>query len=149
MSRNLSKPDIETQVEFIFIDAINLWRNKLGELAKKEKISRLERRIIVWIARMPGMRQSELAEVMDVEPQSLTRCLEGMEEKGWILKTDNDTDKRAKSLNFTVDGEKIMDSVMQMSDEIRPIILQNLSLEEKHFLVKILNEIKNNLKTIG
>ena len=98
---------------------------------------------------MPGMRQSELAEVMDVEPQSLTRCLEGMEEKGWILKTDNDTDKRAKSLNFTVDGEKIMDSVMQMSDEIRPIILQNLSLEEKHFLVKILNEIKNNLKTIG
>ena len=149
MSRNLSKPDIETQVEFIFIDAINLWRNKLGELAKKEKISRLERRIIVWIARMPGMRQSELAEVMDVEPQSLTRCLEGMEEKGWILKTDNVTDKRAKSLNFTVDGEKIMDSVMQMSDEIRPIILQNLSLEEKHFLVKILNEIKNNLKAIG
>jgi MarR family transcriptional regulator for hemolysin len=149
MSRNLTKPDIETQIEFIFIDAINLWRNKLGDLAKKEKISSLERRVIVWIARAPGMRQSELAELMDVEPQSLTRCLEGMEEKGWILKTDNATDKRAKSLNFTAEGEKIMDSVMQISDDIRPVILHDLSLEEKHFLVKILKAIKVNLKAIG
>ncbi len=66
-------------LEFYFIDTINLWRNKLDELAKEYDLSRLERRILVYIGRNPGIRQADLALIMDVEPQSLTRSLENME----------------------------------------------------------------------
>ena len=72
---------IDAMLEFYLIDTINLWRNKLDELGKEYDLSRLERRILVYIGRNPGIRQADLALIMDVEPQSLTRSLENMEQK--------------------------------------------------------------------
>jgi MarR family transcriptional regulator for hemolysin len=45
-TENLS---IDAILEFYFIDTINLWRNKLDELGKEYDLSRLERRILVYI----------------------------------------------------------------------------------------------------
>jgi MarR family transcriptional regulator for hemolysin len=148
MSNDLSNPNIETKIEFSFIDIINLWRNKLGNLAKHHKMSRLERRIVVFIGRYPSLRQSDLATYMDVEPQSLTRALDAMEKKGWIVKTDNLKDKRAKCINFTAEGKTKLEAAVKIGDEIRERILKNVSLEEKQFLDKILTSIQENLKGI-
>lgn len=145
---NLENLDIETQIEFLCIDAINLWRNKLGNLAKEYNLSRLERRIILFIGRHPSIRQAELAEIMDVEPQSLTRVLESIEKKLWLTKNDDVNDKRAKCLNLTEEGRKKLEDVLKMSEKIRPKILENVSQEEKDSLVKALTKMKENLKSL-
>ncbi len=143
---NLENPDLETQIEFLCIDTINLWRNKLGNHAKDYGLGRLERRIIIFIGRNPNIRQAELAQIMDLEPQSLTRALEIMKKKGWLIKQEDLTDKRAKCLKLTVDGNKKLQDALKISEKIRPKILQELSLEEKQDLAKSLAQIKKNLK---
>jgi len=143
---HLENPDIETQVEFLCMDTLNLWRNKLGDLAKEFKLSRLERRIIVFIGRHPSISQADLALIMDVEPQSLTRALEAMEQKHWLFKSEDAKDKRAKCLNLTEEGQKKLTDALQISERIRPKILKNISLEDKNTFVKILSVVKENLK---
>ncbi|MES2615765.1 MAG: MarR family transcriptional regulator [Bdellovibrionota bacterium] len=145
---NVEHPDIDLQVEFLCIDTSNLWRNRLGNIAKDYNLSRLELRIIVFIGRYPSIRQADLASIMEVEPQSLTRALESMEKKQWIFKGNDEKDKRAKCLNLTPDGQKKLQENLAMSEKIRPKILQNISLEEKNNMVKILSSIKENLKEI-
>ena len=145
---NLGNPDLETQIEFLCIDTLNLWRNKLGILAKEYVLSRLERRIILLIGRHPSIRQADLASIMDVEPQSLTRALESMEKKLWIFKGDDVKDKRAKCLTLTEEGQKKLGDVLKISENIRPKILKNISPEEKNNFLKILTSIHENLKEI-
>ncbi|KAB8033212.1 MarR family winged helix-turn-helix transcriptional regulator [Fluviispira multicolorata] len=144
-SENLST---EAFLEFYFIDTINLWRNKLGELAKDFELSRLERRILVYIGRYPGIRQADLAFVMDVEPQSLTRSLENMENKKWLDKHDDCNDKRAKSLQLTFLGEKKLGDALLVSEQIRPKVLKDVSEQEKTILAKVLKTIRKNLEGI-
>lgn len=145
---NLENPDLDTQIEFLCIDTLNLWRNKLGNFAKNYDLSRMERRIIMFIGRYPGIRQTELATMMDVEPQSLTRVLENMEQKNWIIKQDDSNDKRAKSLILADEGRTKLKDVLLISGEIRPQILKNLPLEDKTTLFRIMSRIKENIKEL-
>lgn len=144
----IKNDDIEIQLEFLCIETVNLWRNKLGILAKEYNLSRLERRIIVFIGRYPSIRQAELATIMDVEPQSLTRALDAMEVKKWITKQDDAKDKRAKSLNLTEEGLKKLADAKKISESIRPRILKGLSSEDKENFARILTSMKENLKEI-
>ena len=145
---NLENPDVDTQIEFLCIDSVNLWRNKLGNLAKEYSLTRLERRILVFIGRHSSIRQADIANLMDLEPQSLTRVLESMEKKNWLIKQDDLKDKRAKSLSLTELGHNKLQHALEISETIRPKILKDISQEEKLILVKILNSMKENLKTI-
>jgi MarR family transcriptional regulator for hemolysin len=145
---NLENPDIDMLIEFLCIDTVNMWRNKLGNLAKDFGLSRLERRIILFIGRHPSIRQAELAERMDVEPQSLTRSLEAMEQKGWIHKGEDLKDKRAKSLNLTDVGQKKLADTLAISEKIRPTILHGISEEDRINLSKMLSIMKENLKKV-
>ncbi len=148
--QKISSENISTEafLEFYFIDTINLWRNKLGEIAKDYELSRLERRILVYIGRYPGIRQADLAFVMDVEPQSLTRSLENMENKKWLDKHDDNLDKRAKSLKLTYLGEKKLNDALQVSEIIRPKVLKDITEQEKALLANVLKTIRKNLEGI-
>ena len=139
---------IDAMLEFYFIDTINLWRNKLDELGKEYDLSRLERRILVYIGRNPGIRQADLALIMDVEPQSLTRSLENMEQKKWLQKQDDNKDKRAKSLHLTEMGESKLEDAFKISERIRPKVLKDLPENDKILLTKVLKQLRKNLEII-
>ena len=137
---------LDAMVEFYFIDTINLWRNKLDELGKEYDLTRLERRILVYIGRNPGIRQADLALIMDVEPQSLTRSLENMEQKKWLQKQDDNKDKRAKSIHLTEIGDSKLKDAFKISERIRPNVLKDISENEKTVLTKILKQLRKNLE---
>ena len=139
---------IDVILEFYFIDTINLWRNKLDDLAKEYELSRLERRILVYIGRNPGIRQADLALIMDVEPQSLTRSLENMEQKKWLQKQDDNKDKRAKSLHLTEQGESKLQDAFKISERIRPKVLKDIAEDEKMLLTRVLKQLRKNLENM-
>ncbi|WGL60201.1 MarR family transcriptional regulator [Pigmentibacter sp. JX0631] len=139
---------IDVILEFYFIDTINLWRNKLDDLAKEYELSRLERRILVYIGRNPGIRQADLALIMDVEPQSLTRSLENMEQKKWLQKQDDNKDKRAKCLHLTEQGESKLLDAFKISERIRPKVLKDIADDEKMLLTRVLKQLRKNLESM-
>lgn len=138
----------ETLFEYNFIDTVNLWRNKIRVLAKEHDLGRLERRLLVYIGRNPGIRQADLAFIMDVEPQSLTRSLDKMEQKKWIKKQEDDKDKRAKSLHLTTLGEKKLDDAIKINEKIRPKALKDIPENEIQLLNKVMKDIRKNLEKI-
>ncbi len=138
--------NIDAILEFYFIDTTTLWRNKLDEMAKEFDLSRLERRILAYIGRNPGIRQADLALIMDVEPQSLTRSLENMDQKKWLQKQDDNKDKRAKCLHLTELGNSKLTDAFKISEHIRPKVLNGISEENKVLLTQVLKQLRKNLE---
>ena len=64
------------------------------------------------MARYPeGLRQGDLAELMNVSPPSMTRLVEIMTEAGWIVRDRDPSDQRALLLVLTPVGQKTLDTL--------------------------------------
>jgi DNA-binding MarR family transcriptional regulator len=88
------------------------------------------------LARFPdGIRQGDLAELMNVSAPSMTRLVEIMSEAGWIERRRDPADQRCLVLALSPVGVKTLDtlrdeSATQLSEE-----LADLTAEERGALV--------------
>ena len=51
-----------------------------------------------------GINQAGLAELLELEPISLARCLDRMEQAGWVERRADPADRRARLLYMTDEG---------------------------------------------
>ena len=81
----------------------------LGELARLVRahadrqaarygITRAQWAVLAKIERFEGMKQSELAEQMEMQPITLTRLIDRLCDNGWIERRGDETDRRVNRL---------------------------------------------------
>ena len=58
-------------------------------------VTRAQWRALAWLARQPGLRQVELADHLDVEPITLCRIVDRLEEAGLVERRRDPEDRRA------------------------------------------------------
>jgi DNA-binding MarR family transcriptional regulator len=91
-----------------------------------------------------GLNQNELAFLTLRNKSSLTRLLSKMEAKKIIIREQSSSDKRIKRVFIT---EKGKETFLRSSPVIKKIINkieQNISVEEKQEMIKILKKIQSN-----
>lgn len=59
-----------------------------------------------------GLRPSEIAEALVVDPASTTYLLKQVEERGWVRRIDDLSDRRAYTVELTVEGRAKADEVI-------------------------------------
>ena len=69
--------------------------------ARQFGISRAQWAVLLRIDRTEGLKQSELAEMLDLQPISLTRLLDRLAENGLIERRADPNDRRANRLYLT------------------------------------------------
>ena len=84
------------------------------------------------LARYPeGLRQGDLAELMNVSPPSMTRLVEIMTEAGWIVRDRDPSDQRALLLVLTPVGQKTLDTLRSESASVLSAELADLTDAER------------------
>jgi DNA-binding MarR family transcriptional regulator len=84
------------------------------------------------VARHPeGLRQGDLAELMNVSPPSMTRLVEIMTEVGWIERGRDPEDHRALLLVLTPVGRKTLDTLRSESASVLSSDLADLTEDER------------------
>jgi DNA-binding MarR family transcriptional regulator len=84
------------------------------------------------VARYPeGLRQGDLAELMNVSPPSMTRLVEIMCEAGWVTRDRDPQDHRALLLVLTPVGQKTLDTLRSESASVLSDDLADLSASER------------------
>ena len=84
------------------------------------------------VARYPeGLRQGDLAELMNVSPPSMTRLVEIMTEAGWIVRDRDPSDQRALLLVLTPVGQKTFDTLRIESASVLSADLADLTDAER------------------
>ena len=91
------------------------------------------------------MNQARLAELLELEPISLARCLDRMEQAGWIERRPDPTDRRARLLYMTEKAKPVFERILEVAYEVRQEALAGLAPSERDQLLDLLQRVRANL----
>jgi len=86
-------------------------RKAFDRLAVGLGVTRAQWKVLFKLTRTPGLRQVELADMLDLEPITLCRIVDRLEEAGLVERTRDPEDRRAWRLNVTERAQPLIEKL--------------------------------------
>lgn len=103
---------------------------------------------ILNVCAYPGVTQEELSRKIFVHKSNVARQLSLLEEKGFIRRTTDPSDKRNLLVYPTEKAYAVLDKIKQVNEEWNSLVLSNLTEEEKAAVEKYSAIIADTAKKI-
>jgi MarR family transcriptional regulator for hemolysin len=104
--------------------------------------------VLARVERQEGLKQSELAESLDLQPITLTRLIDRLCEHGLIERRADPHDRRAKRLFLTPAARPLLDRLWTMGSDLLAEVLAGIDEAELATMVGHLSTVRDNLRTI-
>jgi MarR family transcriptional regulator for hemolysin len=95
-----------------------------------------------------GIRQIELADALDVEPITLCRMIDRLEEAGLVERRRDESDRRAWRLHLTTEAAPVIAKLEKMGIGFNADILTGISEADRRAAQRVLARIRENLDQI-
>src|SRR2546423_12434949 len=102
--------------EFAFVlnDVARLLRTYADQRARRLGITRAQWAVMARLEHAEGLKQSELADILDLQPITLTRLVDRLCANGMIERRADPNDRRAKRLHLTPLARPLMDRLAEL-----------------------------------
>ncbi|MGD0332350.1 MAG: MarR family transcriptional regulator [Xanthobacteraceae bacterium] len=143
-------PPLSLNREFAFIlnDVARLLRTYADHRAAQFGITRAQWVVLVRVQRSEGLNQSELAELLDLQPITLTRLLDKLCDSGLIERRPDPADRRAKRLFLTAAARPLLERLAVLGEETMANTLAGVEPEGVEQMVSKLAIVKDNLRRL-
>ena len=122
----------------------------MGQTAEKVGhlfgITRAQWAVLAKIERSEGMKQSELAELMEMQPITLTRLIDKLCDNGWIERRNDENDRRVNRLYLKKAARPLLGKLAGLRSELTATALEGISPADAHRLLTQLESIKENVR---
>jgi DNA-binding MarR family transcriptional regulator len=81
-------------------------------------VTRAQWKVLFRLERQPGLRQIELADMLDIEPITLSRIVDRLEEAGLVERVADPADRRAWRLHVTAKAQPLIEKLRGVADEM-------------------------------
>jgi len=139
------REDLSRNFGFLLNDVSRLMRNAYDRRVRGLGLTRAQWWVLTQLFRNPGVNQSALAEILEVEKPTLGRLLDRLEAKGWVRREHDEHDRRAWRVHLTEAVEPAMREMRKIAAELRRDALAGLSATKREAFVDSLIAIKSNL----
>lgn len=130
---------------FLFFDIGRLLRRNMSRRAQHLGLTQEQLRALFVLARTQGTTQVALAEQLDIQPITLARILDRLQESRLIERRACPTDRRAFEIYLTPAANPLLDELSALGIQTREEALAGLSAEDIHQLMELLQTVKYNL----
>ena len=127
-------------------DVARMLRTFADQKARQFGISRAQWIVLMRLDRSEGLKQSELAEMLDLQPISLTRLLDRLAESGLIERRPDPHDRRANRLYLTSAARPLLKQLASLGEDLMETVLQNVDATSQERLLRDLGIMKDNLR---
>jgi MarR family transcriptional regulator, transcriptional regulator for hemolysin len=136
--------------EFAFIlnDVARLLRTYADHKAAQFGTTRAQWSVLVRLDRAEGLNQSELADMLDLQPITLTRLLDKLADNGLIERRPDPDDRRAKRLFLTPAARPLLEHLGSLGEEIMTAVLEGLEPQAVEQMIGQLGIVRENLRTL-
>ena len=138
---------IAREIAFTLMDVARMLRTYADQRARHFGISRAQWGVLVRLDRSEGLKQSELAEILDLQPISLTRLLDRLAKNGLIERRPDPNDRRANRLFLTPAARPLLEQLVKLGRDMMEHVLAGLDGEANERLLRNLDLMKDNLRT--
>ena len=139
------REDLSRNFGFILHDVARLLRTTFDRRVRALGLTRSQWWVLNHLFRKDGIIQSELAVVLDIEKATLGRLLDRLEEKGWIRREADASDRRVRRVFLTDEVEPAIKIMRSAAADLRRDALAGLTPEAQETFVDALLAIKTNL----
>ncbi|MCH9672155.1 MAG: MarR family transcriptional regulator [Gammaproteobacteria bacterium] len=130
---------------FLLHDVSRMLRKRFDRRARDLGLTKSQWIVLAHLARHEGIHQSGLADILEIEPITLARHLDRLEDTGWVERQRDPNDRRAWNLHMTEKAGPILDELAVIVDETMEEALTGLPELDRTNLFDMLQAVRANL----
>ncbi len=111
---------------FQLVETARLMRAHVDQRARQRGTTRSQWGVLSRLRRSEGMRQAELAEILDIQPISVTRMIDRLELQNLVERQPDPSDRRANLLRLTSAGHALVEELDPLRQDIADHLLAAL-----------------------
>ncbi|MET0984007.1 MAG: MarR family transcriptional regulator [Steroidobacteraceae bacterium] len=138
----------DLRLGFLIHDVSRLRRLAFDQLMKPIGVTRSQWWVIAYLSRHDGMKQTELADLLDVGRVSLGALVDRLEASKCVIRKPDPNDRRAKLVFLTPAAHKLLSDMRNAEDEMNARILRGVSAQQRAVLFDLLAQLKHNLMDV-
>lgn len=135
------KPDFM----FYLHEVAHLLRLAVDKKARIYGMTRAQWLILLRLHRQPGMSQKELAELLEVEPITVARLVDRLEQRGMVERRADPADRRVWRLPLLPAAEPLIAKIERDRAEIAAMVRRDVSDEDLAVFTRVLVAMKGAL----
>ena len=137
--------NLDRNLGFLLHDVARLMRKRFEQNARELGLTRSQCSVLAHLARHDGIQQGTLAEILEVEPITLTRLVDRLEQMGLVERRSHPTDRRIRLLRLTEAARPKLDAIFAVGAATRGEAVEGVSEEDLARLFDVLSSMKANL----
>ena len=130
---------------FLISDVSRLMRKRFDERAKLIGATRPQWRTLAMLSRNEGIHQGALADLLEIEPITLCRMIDRLEEAGKVERRRDPEDRRAWRIYLTEKARPVIDKLRAIADELIDEAMDGIDPAHRTLLGDALQTMRANL----
>jgi MarR family transcriptional regulator for hemolysin len=130
---------------YLLSDVTLLFRKHFDRRAVKFGLTRAQWRATKVLYHREGLRQTELAEFLEMEPIAVGRVIDRLQAAGFVERRHDPKDRRAWRLHTTEQARVIVDDMELIARDLRKDATVGIDYDELEQALAVINRIKENL----
>jgi len=142
----MSPMSVDMNFLFALGEVQRLVRAYADKAAARYGITRAQWAVLARVERAEGMKQTELAEQMEMQPITLTRLIDKLCANGWVERRGDETDRRVNRLYLRKTGRQLLGKLSGLRSELTATALDGINPLDAQRLLSQLELIKENVR---
>jgi MarR family transcriptional regulator for hemolysin len=134
-----------SHIGYLLADNSRLARRAFDERVRADGVTGPQARLLLLLQRTPGENQGYYADQLDVEPITLCRMVDRLEEAGLVERRPDPNDRRARRLHLTDKSRQKLARLRERLEGLVDEILVGLSPAEREEFRRLLTLVRSNL----
>lgn len=132
-------------IGFLLNDTARLFRRAFNARVRDSGITALQWRLLSYLKRHEGIRQGPLADLIEVEPITLSRMVDRLAEAGLVERRADPADRRAWRLHLTPRATAMLSGKQKVAQSLNDEATEGLTLAEHDQLIALVERVRANL----
>src|SRR5207248_5059791 len=111
-------------------------------------VTRAQWKVLFRLDRQPGLRQIELADMLDIEPITLSRIVDRLEEAELVARVADPADRRAWRLHVTTKARPLVEKLRAVADEMIADAFAGIDPKEIAITRQVLGRVRENASRV-
>jgi DNA-binding MarR family transcriptional regulator len=124
-------------------------RKAFDRLAVGLGVTRAQWKVLFKLTRKPGLRQVELADLLDLEPITLCRIVDRLEEAGLVERSRDPDDRRAWRLHVTAKAQPLVDKLQAVGADLVEHAFSGIDPKDIEITRAVLARVRENAGRTG
>jgi DNA-binding MarR family transcriptional regulator len=136
-------------IPFEIGETAHVLRKAFDRLAVGLGVTRAQWKVLFKLTRTPGLRQVELADMLELEPITLCRIVDRLEEAGLVERSRDPEDRRAWRLHITTKAQPLIEKLQAIGAELVGQAFAGIDPKDIETTRKVLAQARENASRCG